>query len=967
MIYFPKLILELFKTKFQRNSYQQIIFIFVVIPLFCFNLNAQVKIKERVGITPAGQNLNVKTTADYPPLEFQIGGPKPFIVTVNTPSGSTTLSGGGAMNPNVYCSFPAVNGIYGFRVSADVEPYSSTHVEVTISWGSSGGIFDEVKYLLNGTETIANIFSTITYTFSGISEPPPPPALDFSIALNRNMICGIQESGMNIVFSVDTSSLGSKNIQLLLEDAGVDAILFDNFQNISLGKSTTTTINKVNNLVIKLNTPYTGLSRSMNVTAYSNGLTRTAALTIDPANNEVFLQSDSDGSHIISGRSKKINIDAMPANECSTYLNDAVKYNLEIISGIQTGQLKNPVNGVVGSVLNNLDHVKGKLTFLYEANGRTPVDEDTVVVRATTTDANVASIDITLYVNRQKIDVTFMPASIKAKDTSNVVIKMRDSTGVLVDFPANQIFGLEITDGIDYGDLFFRSRFFWLKAKKVQSAFAPFKYIAADLLPASTGEATVVVSAVKDGKTLWGDGKIKFGTPTVFIKAYFDKQNLSPGDTANVYIKKVDENGVETNFADTTHFEVGIKEGCSIGEILTADSRKGLYFYGLQKPIRFVVKDSLAAADTNIVLRIGVPPNRDTTYVPFGTTLSKVTTDFMSKIGNISLSVKESGNNTVLLETTLCDTTVPLLADYGEARGEIDKTKIKITITGDKYIWPTLTNGSGGNPGKRNIKEFIIVSVTNRNKPVVNFEIKLTASIIFATGGHKHVQQPSIALLGEFKEMMTGNSAIGKIKTWTNSKGEIVLSYTAPEFSGKIELIAKSALNDAIDKDTLLVRIPDLIMFEGNGDYKLTGSNDVHQKNHFFANQHAINDLIEAANLFSKQDWNTTGNMKLNDMSLEWGGLFDLDESWTNGKGHNSHRIGKSVDIENLKFEQIDTTDQKTGRRVILNIPKVSWVRNFQRLMETTLKKWDFEDEWQTRNNVFKRTKKYPHFEWKGN
>jgi hypothetical protein len=37
--------------------------------------------------------------------------------------------------------------------------------------------------------------------------------------------------------------------------------------------------------------------------------------------------------------------------------------------------------------------------------------------------------------------------------------------------------------------------------------------------------------------------------------------------------------------------------------------------------------------------------------------------------------------------------------------------------------------------------------------------------------------------------------------------------------------------------------------------------------------------------------------IRINDMSLRWGGLFDIGNNWTSIPGHGLHREGKSVDI----------------------------------------------------------------------
>lgn len=305
---------------------------------------------------------------------------------------------------------------------------------------------------------------------------------------------------------------------------------------------------------------------------------------------------------------------------------------------------------------------------------------------------------------------------------------------------------------------------------------------------------------------------------------------------------------------------------------------------------------------------------------------------------------------------------------FGEALVVVRENAATLTldIPTPKEIWPTLPAGSGGNPGKRNVKEQIKVTVTKSGVPAAGHEVEISAKIILPSGGHDHTNQPPRELLGELKDLRIGTRGKGLLKTTTDDNGEILLDYTAPEFSGTIELTAKSTKENAEDKDALTVKVPELILFAGTGSYELGGRTDSHPENHYFVSQEAIDSLISAANQFAKQEWNTSGTLRLNDMSLEWGGLFDLNNGWTNAQGHNSHRIGKSVDIENIAWETIDTVSQKTGKDTTFIIPKVKWVEQFVGFMETKMKNWEFVDEGQLRSDVFRRTRKYPHFEWKG-
>lgn len=90
------------------------------------------------------------------------------------------------------------------------------------------------------------------------------------------------------------------------------------------------------------------------------------------------------------------------------------------------------------------------------------------------------------------------------------------------------------------------------------------------------------------------------------INVFLAKDELAAGDTVDVVIKKFyeSENGyAELDFNWGTTFEVGIEEGCDIGDILTSDNRRGKYFSGLEPPIRFIVRQDVTADSVLIRLR----------------------------------------------------------------------------------------------------------------------------------------------------------------------------------------------------------------------------------------------------------------------------------------------------------------------------------------------------------------------------
>jgi hypothetical protein len=148
----------------------------------------------------------------------------------------------------------------------------------------------------------------------------------------------------------------------------------------------------------------------------------------------------------------------------------------------------------------------------------------------------------------------------------------------------------------------------------------------------------------------------------------------------------------------------------------------------------------------------------------------------------------------------------------------------------------------------------------------------------------------------------------------TDSTGRAVVdSLVASQIAGQY-IITASLAADATAKDTvnLTVQVPRLIPLAGGTHYEMVGAphnyaatNDPcrpepptsqHSRNHFGATA-----LITAVqNIAAAYDSLHLGvRLRINDMSLEYGGLFDNLNNWryVPRRSHYEHRLGKNVDI----------------------------------------------------------------------
>ena len=304
---------------------------------------------------------------------------------------------------------------------------------------------------------------------------------------------------------------------------------------------------------------------------------------------------------------------------------------------------------------------------------------------------------------------------------------------------------------------------------------------------------------------------------------------------------------------------------------------------------------------------------------------------------------------------------------------ELIDTTVTITRPDSAVVYPTYLGHNNATGANDTINLELRVMLGNDSIP--NYWVKILKPTLVDSGGHSHDGNRP---MGKYKYPRDTTANRDSIVARTDNTGRIKFRYVASQFGG-VERIKAILVSDTTKFDTLslMTRVPGLLPFPAGVNYSKTGGTCTHygpgnpsgcttpDNNHYFVSQTAIDSLTYAASQFKKAKWNTTGNMRLNDMSLPLGGLFDKDGKWR--RPHKAHRIGRSVDIENLQMEQVDTVSIYTGRDTSFTIPKVKFVKDFVNFMEVQMRHWHFEKEGQDSSNVFGRTRKYPHFEWRGN
>lgn len=239
--------------------------------------------------------------------------------------------------------------------------------------------------------------------------------------------------------------------------------------------------------------------------------------------------------------------------------------------------------------------------------------------------------------------------------------------------------------------------------------------------------------------------------------------------------------------------------------------------------------------------------------------------------------------------------------------GSADSVSLELSDLSD--VWPTIRARDGGNPNERNMETFT-VTATKNGAPVPNHEIKLSTEFITNSGGHDHSDTlPPLNKLGRFENMSTGDKGEGELVTSTDENGEVVIRYTATELGGKLIISAQSVSDPSLVKDTMNVRVPNLEYLGTSDFFELVGApqfnnttNDpcrseasltsLHRKGHY-----GLNDINSEINKLAKSFFmgNDSTKLRINDISLSNGGIFDIDNNWM--APHSSHRVGTQFDL----------------------------------------------------------------------
>lgn len=220
----------------------------------------------------------------------------------------------------------------------------------------------------------------------------------------------------------------------------------------------------------------------------------------------------------------------------------------------------------------------------------------------------------------------------------------------------------------------------------------------------------------------------------------------------------------------------------------------------------------------------------------------------------------------------------------------------------------------------------ITVSVTAtdaQGNPVPNYAVRLEATAppyaaepCADCGGHSHHGNRPV---GRFLDA-SGTDLGPATNAATGPNGEpVVLRYRAESFGGVDRLRATAIFQpDRFDEQRLTVRVPDLQFLPGSADYEKIGGTTEHRGPPLFPtadNNHygTTTSIAAIEDLAAEHRGTFAQRLRINDMSLPYGGGFDIVGRWHTdvdspgcrqiGFGHCTHRLGQDVDVSQFTAE----------------------------------------------------------------
>jgi len=310
-------------------------------------------------------------------------------------------------------------------------------------------------------------------------------------------------------------------------------------------------------------------------------------------------------------------------------LNIALNGSTEIVAG------RNFNGGRTGF---SIQDIEGNSTCNYYFEDWTDLTFDDVICRMKFVPDDPAEFPGSVFFRPVKDTITIL-------DTSDVIIRVTDANGVMIDPEPGRKYEVEVLEGGEYCGIY--SPHYQAESSYFSSVPGGFKIIAhsnpdsiinvlirvgnevegiaMSVNPSSKireGINAKIEKSVEDIDPAEPDFKNQYGfcriniMPANYLTSKLSSRYSSPGDTLLLTPIRINMDGDTVDFDQNQLFEIGVKEGCQSIDILTKEGKRGQYFAEIQQPIRIIIADSLEEDETDFSVKLAVPKDSLVKYIP---------------------------------------------------------------------------------------------------------------------------------------------------------------------------------------------------------------------------------------------------------------------------------------------------------------------------------------------------------------
>ncbi|GJQ22126.1 MAG: hypothetical protein HBSIN02_24810 [Bacteroidia bacterium] len=650
------------------------------------------------------------------------------------------------------------------------------------------------------------------------------------------------------------------------------------------------------------------ISDFVTIEASSFGITRTATIEVlRISESPIWLAMDAQGD-VSYGAEMSVLAQALNMFQQEVSAGPGVTYTFQIIEASEWGTLfRGAVEGSIISGVRPTDDFfsRGMATIGFRARKAEPATPQRVTVKVSASNPEIHPGTYSFNVLPSPLAISVNPPTISYGQQSTVSVQKKNPDGTVSPWSQDAGFSYEIIKGHNAGyilhpDTSRRDDFFNGQSDTIQ-------FVALEESPQPDtvrvqfyiyvfneggGIATAAFDPIQPNPALRRTGLASVTVVKGNSVDHFDvtvvPDTIAQTDSARIFVqaKDVDDNNIELPNETELAFVLDF-EGATIGNLLAADgflsnSLSGIsYQEAVNGEIRFVAKSA--------------PPPVPTIAASSATSESVANSSLIVGTALISAFLTSdaatSGTGSVVVRKKVRIRVIPQHAQL-KPLGDGDNKKLDPTCTvpeGQPDTCRRIIDFSKVNPTT------VTVFVTDEAENALsNYPFTVTAFVRPNSGGHDHTDQRPT---GSF-EVAGFDFPVVTFQGHSDPNGLATYRYFSSGFGGVDSIFVRGMTDRDTGSATILLKMGEFVELIEGAYYDLIGAfgepgvTSEHRRNHFGTTKlrstlTALADSIYADSSFV---------LRFNDMSLERGGPFDINNNWNTP--HVTHRDGATVDID---------------------------------------------------------------------